>query len=224
MPAPLAAADCRLCAVSLRGTALHRRRRGRRTAAPAGSTGGHFRRGRRAPGGDPGLRAGHVPGHRLGLGALVGETRPRPTQYFYLSAETFTTLGLGDIYPTGDLRLIASLEPLIGMLLTASQGHNVPAVQRHWIDLQSPGGRVGPQAPPASHSLPTGAVGFRGWHPATTVGARFRRAMGSRNQNLSRGEAALPPGYGACVTSSIARCTCARIGVSGGSSASRRCQ
>lgn len=81
-------------------------------------------------------------GHRLGLGALVGETQPRPAQYFYLSAETFTTLGLGDIYPTGDLRLIASLEPLIGMLLIGWSGsYTYLAVQRYWIDLQSPGGR-----------------------------------------------------------------------------------
>ncbi len=81
-------------------------------------------------------------GHRLGLGALVGEAKPRPTQYFYLSAETFTTLGLGDIYPTGDLRLIASIEPLIGMLLIGWSGsYTYLAVQRYWIDLQSPDGR-----------------------------------------------------------------------------------
>lgn len=82
-------------------------------------------------------------GHRLGLGALVGETQPRPAQYFYLSAETFTTLGLGDIYPTGDLRLIASIEPLIGMLLIGWSGsYTYLAVQRYWIDLQTPAGRA----------------------------------------------------------------------------------
>ncbi|MBK9426447.1 MAG: two pore domain potassium channel family protein [Gammaproteobacteria bacterium] len=78
-------------------------------------------------------------GHTLGLGALVGEPHPRPAQYFYLSAETFTTLGLGDIYPTGDLRLIASLEPLIGMLLIGWSGsYTYLAVQRYWVDLQIP--------------------------------------------------------------------------------------
>jgi len=41
-------------------------------------------------------------GHTLGLGALASASHPRAAQYFYLSAETFTTLGLGDIYPTGD--------------------------------------------------------------------------------------------------------------------------
>ena len=78
-------------------------------------------------------------GHTLGLGALVGASHPHATQYFYLSAETFTTLGLGDIYPTGDLRLIASLEPLIGMLLIGWSGsYTYLAVQRYWVGLQTP--------------------------------------------------------------------------------------
>lgn len=78
-------------------------------------------------------------GHTLGLGALAGEPHPHSAQYFYLSAETFTTLGLGDIYPTGDLRLIASLEPLIGMLLIGWSGsYTYLAVQRYWVDLQIP--------------------------------------------------------------------------------------
>jgi len=78
-------------------------------------------------------------GHTLGLGALVGASHSRAAQYFYLSAETFTTLGLGDIYPTGDLRLIASLEPLVGMLLIGWSGsYTYLAVQRYWVDLQTP--------------------------------------------------------------------------------------
>ncbi|MGB5098532.1 MAG: potassium channel family protein [Porticoccaceae bacterium] len=77
-------------------------------------------------------------GHTLGLGALVGASYPHAAQYFYLSAETFTTLGLGDVYPTGDLRLIASLEPLIGLLLIGWSGsYTYVAVQRYWADLQT---------------------------------------------------------------------------------------
>lgn len=79
-------------------------------------------------------------GHDLGLGSLAGEPHPHPAQYFYLSAETFTTLGMGDIYPTGDLRLITSIEPLIGMLLIGWSGsYTYLAVQRYWRDLQHPG-------------------------------------------------------------------------------------
>ena len=76
-------------------------------------------------------------GHDLGLGSLTGTARPRASQYFYLSAETFTTLGLGDIYPTGDLRLIAALEPLVGVLLLSwSASYTYLAVQRNWTELQ----------------------------------------------------------------------------------------
>lgn len=75
-------------------------------------------------------------GHRLGLGALSGGAAPHAAQYLYLSAETYTTLGLGDIYPGGDLRLIAALEPLIGMLMIGWSGsYTYLAVQRYWVDL-----------------------------------------------------------------------------------------
>ena len=74
-------------------------------------------------------------GHRLGLGSLSGVTVAHATQYLYLSAETYTTLGMGDIYPSGDLRLIAALEPLIGMLLIGWSGsYTYLAVQRYWVN------------------------------------------------------------------------------------------
>jgi hypothetical protein len=75
-------------------------------------------------------------GHKLGVGTLTGSTHLRAAQYFYLSAEVYTTLGLGDIYPTGDLRLIAALEPLVGMLLIGWSGsYTYLAVQRYWPKL-----------------------------------------------------------------------------------------
>lgn len=75
-------------------------------------------------------------GHRLGLGSLGGIAAPHAAQYLYLSAETYTTLGMGDIYPSGDLRLIAALEPLIGMLMIGWSGsYTYLAVQRYWVDL-----------------------------------------------------------------------------------------
>jgi hypothetical protein len=53
--------------------------------------------------------------------------------YMYFSAESFTTLGLGDIYPVGDLRLIASIESLNGLLLLAWSGSfTYIAMRRHW--------------------------------------------------------------------------------------------
>jgi hypothetical protein len=53
--------------------------------------------------------------------------------YMYFSAESFTTLGLGDIYPVGDLRLIASIESLNGLLLLAWSGSfTYIAMRKHW--------------------------------------------------------------------------------------------
>lgn len=37
--------------------------------------------------------------------------------YFYFSIATYTSLGLGDIFPTGTLRLLAGLEVLTGLLM-----------------------------------------------------------------------------------------------------------
>lgn len=53
--------------------------------------------------------------------------------YFYFSAETYTTLGLGDIYPLGALRLIASVETLNGILMLGwSTSFSYLAMQRQW--------------------------------------------------------------------------------------------
>ena len=38
------------------------------------------------------------------------------------SAETYSSLGYGDIYPLGDIRLLASITPLIGILLLGWSG------------------------------------------------------------------------------------------------------
>jgi hypothetical protein len=53
----------------------------------------------------------------LHLGAFVGATPMRLNQFFFFSLEAFTTQGIGDVYPVGPLRLVASLEPLAGLIL-----------------------------------------------------------------------------------------------------------
>lgn len=40
-----------------------------------------------------------------------------PMDYFYYAAETYSSLGYGDIYPLGTIRLLASITPVIGLLL-----------------------------------------------------------------------------------------------------------
>lgn len=51
------------------------------------------------------------------LGTLAGKTEGNALDYIYFSLMSFTTLGVGDIYATGGLRLISSLEGLLGFVL-----------------------------------------------------------------------------------------------------------
>ncbi len=73
---------------------------------------------------EAGLFAGGywVGDHVLNLGAFVGVPAMTASQLFFFSIETFTTQGVGDIYPVGALRLIASLEPLAGLILIGWSG------------------------------------------------------------------------------------------------------
>jgi hypothetical protein len=51
------------------------------------------------------------------LGNLMGNFIDSFATYLYFSAETFTSLGFGDIYPTGPMRMVCGLEALNGLLL-----------------------------------------------------------------------------------------------------------
>jgi len=51
------------------------------------------------------------------IGDFAGVHAVAFRDYLYFSAETYSSLGIGDIYPLGDLRLLASIEVLIGLLL-----------------------------------------------------------------------------------------------------------
>lgn len=53
----------------------------------------------------------------LHLGTFVGSAEPSVAQMFHFSIETFTTQGVGGTYIQGPLRLVASLEPLAGLIL-----------------------------------------------------------------------------------------------------------
>jgi len=52
---------------------------------------------------------------------------------FNFSAETYTTIGLGDTYPLGPLRLITGIEALNGLLLIGwSASFTYLAMQKFW--------------------------------------------------------------------------------------------
>lgn len=58
----------------------------------------------------------------LSLGGFSGERVQTPLDYFYFSAVSYTSLGLGDIFPTDHLRFLTGVEALNGLLLIAWSG------------------------------------------------------------------------------------------------------
>ena len=63
----------------------------------------------------------------LGLGLAGFDTA------LYFSAETYTSLGFGDVAPVGPMRLLAGVEALNGLLLIAwSASFMYLEMQRHW--------------------------------------------------------------------------------------------
>jgi hypothetical protein len=54
---------------------------------------------------------------QIGMGSLDGELEGGFIDYFYFSLMSYTTLGVGDVYPTGGLRVISGIEALNGFAL-----------------------------------------------------------------------------------------------------------
>ena len=54
-----------------------------------------------------------------GLGSLKGQLHDHFADFLYFSATSYSTLGLGDVYPAGALRLISGVEGINGLFLIA---------------------------------------------------------------------------------------------------------
>jgi hypothetical protein len=75
----------------------------------------------------------HVLVSYLGLGQLGDPVNFSLSKALYFSAETYTSLGYGDIVPAGDLRLLAGVEALNGLLLIGwSASYTYIAMERFW--------------------------------------------------------------------------------------------
>jgi len=60
---------------------------------------------------------GYMLGEALGFGSFLGQANMTSMDVFYFSLVSYTSLGLGDIYPVGHLRFLAGIEALNGFLL-----------------------------------------------------------------------------------------------------------
>lgn len=69
----------------------------------------------------------------LQLGAFGGVHSGTLFDYVYFSAVTYTTLGLGDVFPIENVRLIAGVEALTGLMLIGwSASFTYLAMERFW--------------------------------------------------------------------------------------------
>ena len=69
----------------------------------------------------------------LGIGGLAGDSGTSLAACMYFSAETYTSLGFGDVTPVGPVRLLAGVEALNGLLLIGwSASFTYIAMERFW--------------------------------------------------------------------------------------------
>jgi hypothetical protein len=74
----------------------------------------------------------------LGVGNLGGAGASFD-QCLYFSAETYTSLGFGDVVPVGPVRLLAGIEALNGLVLIAwSASYAYVAMQQFWVQKGGP--------------------------------------------------------------------------------------
>jgi len=78
-------------------------------------------------------------GAYLYLGTFHGAQQMAFLDYLYFSIVTYTSLGFGDIYPVGYMRLLAGIEALMGLLMigwTASFTYLM--MEKLWLDHRKP--------------------------------------------------------------------------------------
>lgn len=69
----------------------------------------------------------------LGVGHFSGEMNGEIIDYLYFSVVTYTSLGIGDVYPLGGLRLITGVEALSGLLMIGwSASFTYLSMERLW--------------------------------------------------------------------------------------------
>jgi len=69
----------------------------------------------------------------LGVGSLAGTLEYNFSDYLYFSAETYSSLGYGDIFPVGGLRMMAGIETVAGLLMIGwSASFTYLAMEKFW--------------------------------------------------------------------------------------------
>jgi len=86
----------------------------------------------------------------VGLGAFGGLAVEQPLDFLYFSIVTYTSLGLGDVFPGGHLRFLAGIEALNGLLLIAWSGSFIYLTMGRlwpWAHCAEPAPALSPNRP-----------------------------------------------------------------------------
>lgn len=68
-----------------------------------------------------------------GLGGIAGKFGGTFYEYLYFSTVSYTTLGIGDLYPTGMLRILTGVEAMVGLAMIAWTGSfTYLAMEKFW--------------------------------------------------------------------------------------------
>ncbi len=74
------------------------------------------------------------------FGELQGAFEEGALDFIYFSVTTFTTLGFGDIVPSGPVRILVGAEALVGLgMITWSASLAFLEMQRDWREFRRPG-------------------------------------------------------------------------------------
>jgi Ion channel len=67
------------------------------------------------------------------LGSIEGEFHGEVLDFFYFSITSYTTLGVGDLFPHGPLRIVAGMEALNGFVLIGwSASFTYLSMEKFW--------------------------------------------------------------------------------------------
>ncbi|MFT5540012.1 MAG: hypothetical protein ACI82H_001538 [Alphaproteobacteria bacterium] len=68
-----------------------------------------------------------------GISAVTGQFGGSFAEFLYYSTVSYTSLGIGDLYPTGALRLLTGVEALVGLAMIAWTGSfTYLAMEKFW--------------------------------------------------------------------------------------------
>ena len=77
--------------------------------------------------------------HSFELGTITGSPSNMFSDAFYFSITSYTSLGIGDIYPSGQIRLLSGIEALNGLvMITWTASMTYLHMERFW-NLNNPG-------------------------------------------------------------------------------------